>query len=212
MPPELGNLKNLTSLRVDGISGEIPPELGNLVSLLDLHLAGTRMEGEIPQELGNLVNLVNLKVSSGELRMVKSLDLSGLVNLRLKSLSIDGSQWEIPPSIGEIKSLWTLTIKGDQTGTIPPELGNLTNLEWLSFGEHSTDPSYGDTRLNGEIPPELGNLVNLTHLKVSGELIGGITVELTKLGNLQTLILEGNQLMGDNPGVSSLEKYQNTLS
>ena len=39
------------------------------------------------------------------------------------------------------------------TGVIPPELGDLTNLEWLIIDSNS---------LSGSIPPELGNLANLS--------------------------------------------------
>ena len=43
IPPELGNLANLTQLWLYGneLSGGIPPELGNLANLEGLHLGGT---------------------------------------------------------------------------------------------------------------------------------------------------------------------------
>jgi len=44
---------------------------------------------------------------------------------------------------------------GELTGSIPPEIGNLTNLtELFLLGNH----------LTGSIPPEIGNLTNLTDL------------------------------------------------
>jgi Leucine-rich repeat (LRR) protein len=43
------------------------------------------------------------------------------------------------------------------TGSIPPEIGNLTNLTWLDLGNNG---------LTGSIPPEIGNLTNLTHLNL----------------------------------------------
>ena len=55
IPPELGNLANLTlllHLSVNQLSGEIPPELGNLANLRDLSI--NQLSGEIPPELGNL--------------------------------------------------------------------------------------------------------------------------------------------------------------
>ena len=46
------------------------------------------------------------------------------------------------------------------TGVIPPELGHLSQLEWLSLY---------DNRLTGSIPPELGRLSQLEWLDLSGK-------------------------------------------
>ena len=45
------------SLRQNRLSGEIPPELGNLANLTGLNLGVNGLSGEIPSELGKLVNL-----------------------------------------------------------------------------------------------------------------------------------------------------------
>ena len=77
------------------------------------------------------------------------------------------------------------------TGTIPSELGSLTNLQSLSLGLN---------HLTGEIPAELGNLSNLRHLILGGnQLTGGIPTELGSLANLQRLYLYNNQLTGEIP-------------
>ena len=62
IPPELGNLANLTvlSLVQNQLSGEIPPELGNLGILQELDLVQNQLSGEIPPELGNLATLTTL--------------------------------------------------------------------------------------------------------------------------------------------------------
>ena len=98
----------------------------------------------------------------------------------------------IPPELGELSKLTRLTLsRHELTGTIPPELGNLSELTDLQL--------YGN-ELTGGIPPELGNLANLTRLDLNGNPLGGsIPVELGKLTNLGSLRLLNNQLTGSIP-------------
>ena len=77
------------------------------------------------------------------------------------------------------------------TGSIPPEIGYLTNLTRLNLS---------GSQLTGQIPPELGNLPNLTHLFLSNnKLTGGIPPEIGNLTNLILFVLKNNQLFGEIP-------------
>ena len=77
------------------------------------------------------------------------------------------------------------------TGTVPSELGSLTNLQSLSLGLN---------QLTGEIPTELGILANLRWLELfNNQLTGEIPTELGILANLQELVLYNNQLTGEIP-------------
>ncbi|MBT4054648.1 MAG: hypothetical protein HOE74_05850 [Candidatus Marinimicrobia bacterium] len=80
---------------------------------------------------------------------------------------------------------------GQLTGSIPPEIGNLTNLQIL-------DLSYN--QLTGVIPPEIGNLTNLITLNLGdNQLTGPIPSEIGNLTNLTNLNLRSNQLTGSIP-------------
>ncbi|CAH1413189.1 unnamed protein product [Lactuca virosa] len=66
------------------------------------------------------------------------------------------------------------------TGSIPPEIGNLTNLQQLYLGYYK-----GHT---GGIPPKIGNLSSLIRLNAANcGLSGEVPPKIGKLQNLDTL-------------------------
>ncbi len=98
----------------------------------------------------------------------------------------------IPPEIGNLTELTILVLYTNQlTGVIPPEIGNLTKLVSLNL------PS---NQLTGFIPPELGNLTSLTDLTLdNNQLAGSIPPEIGNLTNLTSLRLGNNTLTGNIP-------------
>ncbi len=101
------------------------------------------------------------------------------------------------------------------TGTLPPEIGNLTSLEVLRLGFNSLSgaiPSaMGDltsleglwlyhNQLSGSIPPAIGDLTSLEELWLNGnQLSGEIPSEIGNLTSLEKLHLSRNQLSGSIP-------------
>ncbi|MCY3886603.1 MAG: YbaY family lipoprotein [Chloroflexi bacterium] len=76
-------------------------------------------------------------------------------------------------------------------GTLPPELGNLANLQLLWLGQN---------QLSGPLPSEWGRLINLEHLALArNRLIGPLPGALGDLVNLEHLDLGYNQLSGPLP-------------
>ena len=76
-------------------------------------------------------------------------------------------------------------------GELPPELGRLSQLEWLGLANNE---------LSGLIPPELGDLYNLRILVLfNNDLTGPIPYQLGKLQELLEMYLEGNRLSGPIP-------------
>lgn len=125
----------------------------------------------------------------------------------------------IPPGIGNLTNLIYLDLSYNifLGGNIPPELGNLTKLQTLLLYQNS---------LTGSIPAELGNLTALTHLNLyDNRLSGSIPPELGNLTQLQVLSLGGgaslstNELSGSIPvslgnltALTSLDLGVNQLS
>lgn len=121
--------------------------------------------------------------------------------LELISNQLNGS---LPPTLGNLTEITSLTIAGNVLATIPPELGNLTHLVKLDLASN---------QLSGGIPPELGNLVNLKELNlVVNNLTGVIPVELANLANLEVLNLNVNSLGGTIPPELGNLSHLTTLS
>ena len=215
IPPELGNLSNLTvlSLYSNQLSGTIPSEIGNLSRLEVLALSSNQLNGSIPSEIGNLSRLEVLALSSNQLNGSIPPELSKLSDLQVLALWDNKLRGSIPPDLGNLTNLEWLDLSENQlSGTIPPELGNLTNLEELYLSENGlsgTIPSelgkltylkglyLFDNELRGPIPPELGNLTYLEGLGLWGnQLNGPIPSELGNLTNLTWLHISDNRLSG----------------
>jgi Leucine-rich repeat (LRR) protein len=107
-------------------------------------------------------------------------------------LGSNGLSGTIPPELGNLSSLQGLSLSWNElSGAIPPELGNLSGLLTLQLGGN---------QLSGTIPPELGNLSSLQNLSLSSnQLSGTIPPELGNLSSLQSLYLFSNQLSGAIP-------------
>ena len=116
-------------------------------------------------------------------------DIGTATEIILVTQGLTGS---IPPEIGCLTNLTVLDLSWNQlSGDIPPEIGSLTNLTALNL-------SYN--QLTGEIPPEIGNLTNLTYLRLHyNQLTGEIPPEVCDLIESNNLdmywILTGNNLI-----------------
>lgn len=157
LPPEIGNLLELTSLnlRKNQLSGFIPSEFGNLSNLTYVQLYLNQLSGSLPAEIGNLSNLTFLNLGSNDLGgSIPSTvgNLSNLTYLSIRSNKLTGS---IPASIGNLSSLTSLNLDSNKlSGNIPASLGNLSNLISLQLNRNL---------LSGNIPSEIGNMTSLTN-------------------------------------------------
>jgi len=112
-----------------------------------------------------------------------------LIQLGLHDNNLTG---QLPPELGDLTQLQLLWLEHNfLIGAIPPELGNLTQLQWLDLFDNS---------LTGEIPPELGNLTQLRDLNLqNNSLTGEIPPEFGGLTQLERLSLYDNFLTGKIP-------------
>ncbi|KAK4492893.1 hypothetical protein RD792_000218 [Penstemon davidsonii] len=192
----LPNLKEIY-LGSNRFSGRIPNSISNISNLNVIDLSYNSFNGNIPITLGNLHNLeaLNLRTNrfTNDLTVNEQDFLTSLANCGyLNLLSISGNYITglIPKSIG----LGNLSTSLERfiasscriSGTIPNEIGNLSNLIWFALG---------DNELNGIIPQTLGKLENLQRLDLSGnKLQGSIPNNFCNLRKMYLARLSGNRI------------------
>lgn len=91
----------------------------------------------------------------------------------------------LPPEIGNLTNLAELDLSGNRLTSLPPEFGNLNSLIDLSLWENQLT----------SLPPEFGNLTNLIRLYLDENQLARLAPELNKLPQLQVLSIEGYPLI-----------------
>ncbi len=112
-----------------------------------------------------------------------------VIGLNMESRGLTGS---IPPELGDLSKLRRMALDhNDLTGSIPSALGKLSELKELALEFNN---------LSGAIPAELGALTNLDKLFLqSNQLTGPIPMEFGNLSKLKTLLMGDNLLSGPIP-------------
>ncbi|WP_392481587.1 COR domain-containing protein [Nostoc sp. C110] len=104
----------------------------------------------------------------------------------------------LPPEIGQLTNLQTLDLWGNQLSSLPPEIGQLTNLQTLDLWGNQLS----------SLPPEIGQLTNLQSLYLYSNQLSSLPTEIGQLTNLQTLDLRYNQLSSLPPEIVQLTNLQ----
>ena len=213
-PTELGSLSDLTRLVLNNndLVGSIPPSFGGLSKLELLYLRSNRLTGCVPNALrgvpGNDFAGLGLPFCSDHPcvtgRAVEDATNTGLVSdcqallLALDTLATAGSlnwsadtdmtQWEgITVRDTPARVVWLNIRGGGLGGTLPAELGQLSNLTYLNLRNNG---------LSGEIPSTLGNLTNLRYLGLNNNELIGPVPDLSGMTRLEQLYLSNNDLTG----------------
>lgn len=124
-----------------------------------------------------------------------------VIELTLYQNNLNGT---IPIEVGNLTEIKKLKLGHDEglEGEIPESIGNLLQLEVFVICNCSslTNLSLWENNLTGPIPPELGNLDSLIFLDLhDNQLTGPIPPELGNCTNLLELRLNNNQLSGELP-------------
>ncbi|KAJ6794717.1 receptor-like protein kinase 5 [Iris pallida] len=210
------------SLYSQGLSLPIPDLICNLNSLTLLDLSDNNIPGQFPTSLYNCTNLSRLDLSQNYFVGQLPLDIDNMSSqLTYLALSANNFTGGIPfSSIAKLQSIHTLFLDNnlfDGTiaaaaglanlsnlqalglannpflpSTIPPALGNLTNLSYLWMTK---------CNLMGEIPQSFEKLAKLQQLDLAeNSLTGTIPRGIWSLANLQYVYLFKNSLVGEIDG------------
>ena len=115
-------------------------------------------------------------------------------------LSFQPPPYPLPPQLSRPDII--KDIKGiPWTGTLPSELGRVTNLRWLEIDGAQFDDGEMNLSTITTIPLEFSSLSKLNTLRITNSNLGGtlhpsLFVNLT---NLSELVLSGNNLTGTIP-------------
>lgn len=122
LPPELGNLENLTILLLgdNQLTGPIPPELGKLSLLERLEAIRNQLSGPLPPELGGLSSLRTLVLDENDLSGPLPWEIGNLVRLQHLGLAWnEGLSGLFPLSflnLRELTGFWAFS-----TAICPPQ-------------------------------------------------------------------------------------------
>lgn len=194
LPPQIGNLTNLTYLVLgcNSLSGPIPPSIGNLTNLTSLHLWSNQFSGAIPPEIGNLTNLAFLGLSDNQFSSAIPPEIGRLSKLEYLDLGSNQLSGPIPLKLGNLRKLDTFSLGGNQlTGEIPAQFGTLSNLQYLNLNQN---------KFSGPLPSIMFTLPKLSFIDLSNNhFTGNILNQIITLPELRVCIANNNQFSGNIP-------------
>ncbi|XP_077227195.1 HAESA-like 1 [Tasmannia lanceolata] len=193
------NTLSFLSLSNNFINSSLPSDISTCQNLTHLDLSQNLLVGTLPPTLSHLPNLLYLDLSGNNFTGAVPSTFAGFRRLESISLVANLFNETLPPFFSNISTLKQLNLSYNpfSPSIIPPEYGNLTNLQtlWLA-----------GCNLVGQIPESLANLNNLIDLDLSqNHLHGPIPPTITLLSNVVQIELYSNSLSGEFPaGMSKL--------
>ena len=197
IPSSITNMPALAelSLQDNQLTGIIPSNMGNVTTLTSLQLQHNKLTGQLPPNLFNCTQLENLDVEDNLLMDDFGTFLTAIGSFgnppSYNSINIGFNQFSgtLPPVMGSMVNLTFLSTAGNNlTGSIPTTIGNLNKLVVLDLSRNN---------LSGSIPTQMGNMSELVIAEVwNNQLSGSIPSSLGSLTKLETLRLSTNQLTG----------------
>lgn len=224
VPPELGDLANLTHLDLNNndLTDSIPSELDKLTDLEHLDLWNNSLTGTIPPQLGSLAKLTFLGLTANSLNGPIPPELGNLTSLTRMYLWQNELSGPVPDSFLQLQQLDSFYT--DSRNCVPASTAFRTWLQginnhdatlcnaadravlvalyeatdggnWTNSANWLTDAPLGDWY--GVVTDVSGRIVTLGLQQ--NQLTGAIPPALGNLSSLRNLNLRGNRLVGPIP-------------
>ncbi|XP_022777096.1 putative leucine-rich repeat receptor-like serine/threonine-protein kinase At2g24130 [Durio zibethinus] len=201
IPAEIGNCPSLWTINLynNQFTGQLPASLTN-ITLYVLDVEYNLLSGELPTDIvQKLPTLIFLHLSYNNMTSHDNNtnlypffatlgNCTNLMELELAGMGLGGT---LPSTIGHPR-LKRLELQENHIfGSIPPEIGNLSNITMLNLASNF---------LNGTIPGEVSLLLHLEQFFLSHNFFSiRIPVALGKLPSLGQLDLSNNKFSGEIP-------------
>ncbi|ETO36762.1 hypothetical protein RFI_00302 [Reticulomyxa filosa] len=163
-------------LNNQSLFGTIPPCVANLINLHELVLTRNFLQGTIPSEIGNS--------AKGDWKIGQFANFDHVLEVEAVTFFFCYAEYVLFAK-RKLAEVVFDTVFSNLSGTIPPEIGNITNLLFLDLDENEflfeilecrkgfslffkkKIGWYNTTRDCGTIPSEIGKLTNLTMIILS---------------------------------------------
>ncbi|KAL6128703.1 hypothetical protein ACLB2K_072058 [Fragaria x ananassa] len=189
IPANISNCFKLTFLNLafNNLVGQIPPQLSSLSKLRTFVLQYNNLTGEIPSSLGNLSSVEELSVIVNNLEGNVPSALCQWTKLTMFSFAANRLSGIIPSCIYNLSGIVVFELTQNQLqGSIPSNLSHaFPNLQFFSIAYN---------QFTGAIPSSISSATNLVVFQCSFNNLSGQVPNLQNLHNLETFMIEANNL------------------
>jgi Leucine-rich repeat (LRR) protein len=206
IPPEIGKLRNLEWLNLEGnLIERLPRDIGELNKLQGLYLAKNRLKF-LPSTVGNLKALKKLDISVNRLEILPE-TLGQLKNLNYLNVSKNELR-TLPKTLPQLTKLVDLDLSQNQLIRLPDEISRLP-VERLTVADNqlkslpstighmkclSFDASRNQLKA---LPPEMANMSKVQDLYLNHNELTIVPEFIDQMATLKEIQLYGNPLIGD---------------
>nr|POE55445.1 isoform 1 of protein suppressor of npr1-1, constitutive 1 [Quercus suber] len=209
LPNTICSLTSLKNLDLFGCSKfvNLPENLGNLEGLVELSLKGTAIE-VLPSSIGRLTALESLDMTDCKNLLCHPSNICSLKMLKNLYLSGCSKFVNLPENLGNLESLFLLSLKGTAIELLPSSVGRLTYLGYLDIRDCKNllclPSSICSLKMLKELyvsrcsklvnlPENLENLEGLFHLSLKGTAIEVLPSSVGRLTALRQLNLKSGE-------------------